>query len=229
MSDLRRPHALHRVLAPSGPRRHSGVSALLQLWHLPGGAARLTTSAAALKRGVVAGGSGGPPAWAAVELTPLRFFGSGPAKPPAPPVPPPPLPCSWKPFPDSSCSYPAPFVALYPDSRACSGTAAFCAMTTSRIRSRESRTRWFCFIISSTSATVGSDSCRLPDRCVWWARWENRFVKSDIRPVPSVICEGSVSIGTLRGCGVVLVPPPSSSLHRPSSQEIKNKKTNLVE
>lgn len=27
----RRPQALHRVLAPSGPRRHSGVSALLQL------------------------------------------------------------------------------------------------------------------------------------------------------------------------------------------------------
>lgn len=37
---LRRPHALQSVLAPSGPRRHSGVSALLQLWHLPGGAAR---------------------------------------------------------------------------------------------------------------------------------------------------------------------------------------------
>jgi hypothetical protein len=37
---LRRPQALHNVLAPSGPRRHSGVSARLQLWHRPGGAAR---------------------------------------------------------------------------------------------------------------------------------------------------------------------------------------------
>lgn len=39
ISDLRKPHALQSVLAPSGPLRHSGVSALLQLWHLPGGAA----------------------------------------------------------------------------------------------------------------------------------------------------------------------------------------------
>ena len=29
---LRRPHALHNVLAPSGPRRHSGVSVVWQEW-----------------------------------------------------------------------------------------------------------------------------------------------------------------------------------------------------
>lgn len=30
---LRSPQALHKVLAPSGPRRHSGVSVVLQEWH----------------------------------------------------------------------------------------------------------------------------------------------------------------------------------------------------
>ena len=38
--DSRRPQALQRVRAPSGPLLHSGVSARLQLWHLPGAAAR---------------------------------------------------------------------------------------------------------------------------------------------------------------------------------------------
>lgn len=37
---LRSPHALHSVRAPSGPRRHSGVSRMLHEWHLPGGVAR---------------------------------------------------------------------------------------------------------------------------------------------------------------------------------------------
>lgn len=56
-----KPQALQSVLAPSGPRRHSGVSARLQLWQRPGGAAR-----------------------------PRRFLASGPAKPslasPPPPI-----------------------------------------------------------------------------------------------------------------------------------------------
>ena len=38
--DVRSPQALQRVRAPSGPLRHSGVSALLQLWQRPGGALR---------------------------------------------------------------------------------------------------------------------------------------------------------------------------------------------
>lgn len=32
-SNLRNPHALQSVRAPSGPRRHSGVSVVLQEWH----------------------------------------------------------------------------------------------------------------------------------------------------------------------------------------------------
>ena len=38
--DVRSPHALQSVRAPSGPRRHSGVSRMLHEWHLPGGVAR---------------------------------------------------------------------------------------------------------------------------------------------------------------------------------------------
>jgi len=37
--DLRNPQALHKVLAPSGPLLHSGVSRMLQEWHFPGGEA----------------------------------------------------------------------------------------------------------------------------------------------------------------------------------------------
>ena len=36
-----RPHALHNVRAPSGPRRHSGVSLFPHEWHTPGAGARL--------------------------------------------------------------------------------------------------------------------------------------------------------------------------------------------
>lgn len=42
--DIRRPQALHNVLAPSGPRRHSGVCSMEQLRHFPGGAARFRQS-----------------------------------------------------------------------------------------------------------------------------------------------------------------------------------------
>lgn len=31
LDSIRRPHALHRVRGPPGPRRYSGISALLQL------------------------------------------------------------------------------------------------------------------------------------------------------------------------------------------------------
>lgn len=41
-NDIRKPHALHNVRAPSGPRRHSGVSRMLHEWHFPGGVARWT-------------------------------------------------------------------------------------------------------------------------------------------------------------------------------------------
>ncbi len=69
--DERNPQALHKVRAPSGPRRHSGVSARLQLWHRPGGAALYGKSAWADGR-------------AAKRHTPRRFLGSDPANPPAP-------------------------------------------------------------------------------------------------------------------------------------------------
>ena len=46
----RKPQALQSVRAPSGPRRHSGVSARLQLWHRPGGAALCTPKSAQIKR-----------------------------------------------------------------------------------------------------------------------------------------------------------------------------------
>lgn len=36
-----RPHALHSVRAPSGPRRHSGVSEVPHDWQAPGAGARL--------------------------------------------------------------------------------------------------------------------------------------------------------------------------------------------
>lgn len=35
----RNPQALHKVLAPSGPLLHSGVSRILHEWHFPGGEA----------------------------------------------------------------------------------------------------------------------------------------------------------------------------------------------
>ena len=39
MNNLRSPQALHKVLAPSGPLLHSGVSRMLHEWHFPGGEA----------------------------------------------------------------------------------------------------------------------------------------------------------------------------------------------
>lgn len=38
-SHSRNPQALHKVLAPSGPLLHSGVSRMLHEWHFPGGEA----------------------------------------------------------------------------------------------------------------------------------------------------------------------------------------------
>lgn len=38
--NVRKPQALHNVLAPSGPLLHSGVSLILHEWHFPGGVAR---------------------------------------------------------------------------------------------------------------------------------------------------------------------------------------------
>jgi hypothetical protein len=40
---LRSPQALHKVRAPSGPRRHSGVSVVLHEWHLGLPVARFCT------------------------------------------------------------------------------------------------------------------------------------------------------------------------------------------
>jgi hypothetical protein len=46
--EIRKPQALHSVRAPSGPRRHSGVCWILQLWQCPGGAARFYIRASPL-------------------------------------------------------------------------------------------------------------------------------------------------------------------------------------